>query len=60
MTEQETIKKIRKSYSKPKIERVRLSLQDTVLGTGCKTEAASSPGGGSDCVTSYCVDDYGS
>lgn len=33
----------RKPYQKPKLEQVRLALEEAVLGTGCKTSSSSGP-----------------
>lgn len=42
----------RKPYQKPRIEKVRLVLEEAVLGTGCKTDGTQGPHNGS-CVVDY-------
>jgi hypothetical protein len=62
MTEQTINNETRKRYDKPKIKRIRLTLGDSVFGTGCKT---ATTGGGSghtdDCLaTTACSAQHGS
>ena len=42
-TEQTGLTGVRKAYSKPRMEQVRLALEEAVLGTGCKTSSSSGP-----------------
>jgi hypothetical protein len=42
----------RRPYQKPRIEKVRLVLEEAVLGTGCKSDGTQGPHNGS-CVVDY-------
>lgn len=42
-TEQTGLTGVRKAYTKPRMEQVRLALEEAVLGTGCKTSSSSGP-----------------
>ena len=42
-TEQTGLASVRKVYTKPRMEQVRLALEEAVLGTGCKTSSSSGP-----------------
>jgi len=48
--------KVRKPYIKPQLERVKLSLDETVLGQGCKTPTSplAPIGGQTGCAISSC------
>jgi hypothetical protein len=44
---------VRKPYHKPQIEQVRLSLEEAVLGSGCKTDGSSGPNASGACETNF-------
>lgn len=59
MTDQMTNTESRKPYRKPKIERIRLTLEDSVLGTGCKNVSTAGPDQ-ADCFAGYQCNEDGS
>jgi len=44
---------VRKAYAKPKIEQVRLVLEEAVLGTGCKTTTQDGPHATGPCEVAF-------
>jgi hypothetical protein len=55
MTEQKADKKAQRPYTKPQVVRVKLSLQDTVLASGCKSDTQSGPSGSGNCAPYSCL-----
>lgn len=54
-TEQNRPTDVRKAYMKPKMEQVRLALEEAVLGTGCKTSSSSGPSEPCQSGLNYCL-----